>query len=698
VASRAPALDPFALPATTDSRFLLLIATVIGATTYAYGRLALQVPALRQAFVDAALNCGPAANELNDAVVAALQGGAGGSVGPSAFALCTADVQIASALWSLSGLPLLGLLTLAIYWFAPHWIRRRRNLVPLDPEDAAEILDALRDLAAESGLQPAPTFIARPGTASTGALAFGRPAERFVALDAGLVTLFYTQRARFTAVVRHELAHIRNADVDKAYLTVAAALAFGVVGLVPLFAVLALQPPDELLGIGAIALGLAVLVWVSAAGVLRAREYYADLRAATWADSNAALVELFGAAPEPSVPLWRRPLRLHPLPSARQAILGDAVPLFRVEPLEALGVGLAVAVLLPRIMSITAGLASRSNQSLVGPLVAAVCLAPLLVGILGVAIWRAALARRHARPAPLHGARVAFGLAAGVGLGALVVSFDAYTELLLDASGFVILKLLWGVLVGAVLWPCLSWQSAAAEAALAEAADGVRSARQAMFVGLAAMLLVLVATSTVLFFTLAGGGAFSSGAMSAIVVPVVFATGVFLTVTNLPLLAGAALVVVWAYPLLAARAGVPLRVLLAGVVGGAVFVIADLVFDRQFHELPSEVRATDDAKLNLLYTAVLTSLLIQAVVAGVVAWTARDRKLPLAQFAAFVVGALALAAFTLIHADGVDLPYLVSMYVQIVAAGGLVALVSGGLAAAVTSRASAHLDPRLIRV
>jgi hypothetical protein len=39
-----------------------------------------------------------------------------------------------------------------------------------------------------------------------------------VALGGGLVTQFYSDRPRFRAVVLHELAHLRNADVDKIYL------------------------------------------------------------------------------------------------------------------------------------------------------------------------------------------------------------------------------------------------------------------------------------------------------------------------------------------------------------------------------------------------------------------------------------------------------------------------------------------------
>jgi hypothetical protein len=63
----------------------------------------------------------------------------------------------------------------------------RGNLapVPLDPEDAADVLASLQATTRAIAVKPAPAFLGAPGTRSTGALAFGLPGQRTVALNNG---------------------------------------------------------------------------------------------------------------------------------------------------------------------------------------------------------------------------------------------------------------------------------------------------------------------------------------------------------------------------------------------------------------------------------------------------------------------------------------------------------------------------------
>jgi len=68
--------------------------------------------------------------------------------------------------------------------------------------------------------------------AKTG-LAFGRVRRRYIALSGGLMTQFYTDQPAFRAVLLHELAHLRNGDVDKTYLTLAIWRAFVAGALIP---------------------------------------------------------------------------------------------------------------------------------------------------------------------------------------------------------------------------------------------------------------------------------------------------------------------------------------------------------------------------------------------------------------------------------------------------------------------------------
>ncbi|HEY0700859.1 MAG TPA: hypothetical protein VGD43_24010 [Micromonospora sp.] len=80
-------------------------------------------------------------------------------------------------------------------------------------------------------------------------------------------------------MVEHELAHVRNRDVDLTALAVAtwwAALAV----TVPPVLLVAVRAPDLLFSFGWRLAGLMLVLWLLRASVLRVREYYADARAA----------------------------------------------------------------------------------------------------------------------------------------------------------------------------------------------------------------------------------------------------------------------------------------------------------------------------------------------------------------------------------------------------------------------------------
>ncbi|MEU6589209.1 M48 family metalloprotease [Streptomyces sp. NPDC046881] len=66
-----------------------------------------------------------------------------------------------------------------------------------------------------------PAFVVDPRAMSAGAVTFGRADGYTVCLHAGLLVRRATAPSQFDAVVLHELAHVRNGDVDLAYFTVA---------------------------------------------------------------------------------------------------------------------------------------------------------------------------------------------------------------------------------------------------------------------------------------------------------------------------------------------------------------------------------------------------------------------------------------------------------------------------------------------
>ena len=186
------------------------------------------------------------------------------------------------AWWMLGGTAALLLVAAALMLAAPLWITRRRKLRPLDarPMRRPWSHEVARARARSRASTPPPPL---SGTRSTRRPAVSpsdtRAATR-VALGGGLVVKQAADPPAFRAVVRHELAHIRNRDVGITYFTIAVWYAFLLVAVRPRSsspcstraATRSRTSPARLAV-------LALLVYLTRNAVLRSREVYADLRA-----------------------------------------------------------------------------------------------------------------------------------------------------------------------------------------------------------------------------------------------------------------------------------------------------------------------------------------------------------------------------------------------------------------------------------
>ena len=133
----------------------------------------------------------------------------------------------------LGGTAALLLVAAAIMLAAPVWITRRRKLRRLTAADAPAVVAEVAELAREQDLDP-PRLYWNPLDASAGGLAFGHPGRYSIAIGGGLVVKQAADPPAFRAVVRHELAHIRNRDVGITYFTIAVWYAFLLVAVRPL--------------------------------------------------------------------------------------------------------------------------------------------------------------------------------------------------------------------------------------------------------------------------------------------------------------------------------------------------------------------------------------------------------------------------------------------------------------------------------
>jgi Zn-dependent protease with chaperone function len=390
---------------------------------------------------------------------------------------CTGAVYVDEGLWVGGGM--LGLATLAgvLYALWPIWTFRRRRLVRLSAGDVSDFVADLDELRLRIGLKRAPVWLLAPYARTINGQAFGLPWRRYVCLDAGLVTLHAADRSAFEAIVLHELAHLRNRDVDLTYLSMSLWWAFVVAALAPTIA-LAAHPlilvapqvwrPDlvagDLSGNALLSLSivsLVALVFLTRNSVLRAREVRADAVAAAYG-SEAALAAVIRRLPAPAGRGWSRPLDIHPQPERRLAIINDPDRLTRASLWQLAGYGLGIGVV--------SGNLSPIRFILFGPSALGAGMLGLLIGGLAVPMLAVTiLATRAARRPPVApslriwiGAPIALvlGFLAGelVSAYAAITSLSgvlpfvpfAFTALLLLVGSVLLVRWLWSVMSGCV--------------------------------------------------------------------------------------------------------------------------------------------------------------------------------------------------------------------------------------------------------
>jgi Zn-dependent protease with chaperone function len=327
------------------------------------------------------------------------------------------------------GLALLALVTWLIWRCYPWRQARRLRLEPLKPAGVLEeVVAALHDLCRTAGLSPEPEFWWNPlDVRPKMALAFGPRRRRRVGLSGGLVMSHYTDPPLFRAVLLHELAHLRNRDVTLTYVALSMTWAFAATAFVPNAVITLARKPNlsdvllTMVEVGTFAL-CAVL---TLAAILRAREFYADVRSATWHRDSQLGAILEGAPP---IPRWRRLTSTHPDPQKRARLLKSTDELFVFGTGDAFGIG------------VSAGIISMFSALILSPLMSPLTIGvPLLISMpfascaIAVGVWRAAFLAlmRGQTSVPLY--RTAFATAAGGIVGFVTIPFFGTTMI---ASGF----------------------------------------------------------------------------------------------------------------------------------------------------------------------------------------------------------------------------------------------------------------------
>ncbi|WP_182883635.1 M48 family metallopeptidase [Microbispora sp. H10949] len=459
--------SPFAVPSATTSRFALLV-VAISLITLTYGPSTVPgmgerptgdyagVTCFRNLVNEATRRAGTPVN-LFDADTYRLHG----SCPEGAAANPAPGLRVLAVYW---------LVVLAMWWATPLWRLRRRRLRPLPVAEMPELPGYLAELRRVAGVGTRVTFVVDYLDPRISGLAFGRPGRRHILLSGGLLATFVSDRPVFRAVVLHELAHLRNRDVDLGFITIAAWRVFLVLILAPdLFSFLRLPAEARLrpsYGFAATLAGqlvvLAVYLLLAGNAVLRSRELHADARAAQWSGGPDDLARLFAPHAGVRIGRLRHSLGSHPATRDRLLALADTSALLRMGFGESLTMGLAIS------------LVQDIGETVFEGKTAFWVFAVLLATGVGLGIWRMEIAA-YVLGDPTRVNRVGLGLGLGLAVGGTVSpTWPASEDLLGRSSIGAILP--WCVLLFLGGWLFVRWMAVVARAWMPVAAAARRPA------------------------------------------------------------------------------------------------------------------------------------------------------------------------------------------------------------------------------
>jgi Zn-dependent protease with chaperone function len=384
--------DPRVLPSATSLRFAALVLMLIASTASVYAFLGLDVAR---------------ANDPQSLLCMAQAGPPG--VGPMSQLSISASVELgcsrhyaADAVgWALAGIVVIVLLTGLVYLVTPYWITRSTRPLRQKPGLEQDMLARIAHLAGTIGTEMPECFIDLSAD-NTDARAFGTRRHGRVKINGGWLSQFGAAPKHFDAILLHELAHLRNGDVVRAYITFAAWRVFVAAALLPyvvqvLFPALLthgslrLDPswpnPHVPLAVGV----LSILLYLSRCAVLRIRETHADAVASLHEpDGMREVIELAieeqgkrrptaeeqgerGLAASRVRCLLSRPTLLadHPLPQRRLGDVADPAVLAAVDGPALFGAGVAISLFTVNLEFVlwVAGLSSWASGDLLNRII-----------------------------------------------------------------------------------------------------------------------------------------------------------------------------------------------------------------------------------------------------------------------------------------------------------------------------------------
>lgn len=736
-AHRIGRLNPFLFPADTDFRFVLLIVAVASASLFLFGVSYNAIFSLQNSTL--ILDCmartpftqperpDPSGSTLLDQLGDMSAILSSWSASNRARKACIEGWELAQGLTATGGVALVVAVAFALYWLTPALKRRRQRLAPLTADDAPEALACLDQLCEQAGLRAKPDFVWNPLDGRVSGLAFGHVRRKTVALSGGLVALYYSDQAVFRAIVLHELAHLRNGDVDKTYFSLAIWPAFLLIALLPFIVIQLTKNPalGDLPFLTQLAWRIAVLALLIVLlrnAILRARELYADVRASVWDGPAGALRKALTGLPDSPAPTpapgVQTLFQKHPSGARRVASVEDTRALFATSAWDAFATGLAAALAFTSMFWLATDVLPVAIE-IFASTVALLLLGPLVAGVVCLAVWRDVFASVHGRTVHMSYLKFALALVVGMIVGRWLGATSAIQEeLFRGATGpldALVFFTWWGSWLTIGLYLFMLAVADAARAWIGAAHDAHRLIRlsrgsliaaaigMTLWLGVAFVFLSMSDFPSLVIVTF-------TTALLAVGSPFIAIWGEVGGWINLALFAG-----MWAFPLAAAlwqrqqsrrrsadRAderwvyledaaltgtesppnAVTFRVAYAARAGlaaglGCLFVIVAGRYALRL-VLSEATRSSDDAKLALMTGIVVVSAIVQALIALIVAGRVNELKLSHGLFAAFVAGLTVvlgfLAANVILFEGSLDALFFQTTTLQVINSGAWLAL------------------------
>lgn len=227
---------------------------------------------------------------------------------------------------------------LLVYILLPLAYQSRYRVTPLNQQSAPGVTKELVTLSTAASLRYPPELLVKPGMLD--GMAFLRWGRKSLVIGGTPETLESTWSDLHRAVALHEVGHFVNGDIRKRELARALWISLGFTVLVA-FGLLMLRLPQvgEVMAFAVHTLGVIAIAWAMWAGLVRAREFYADWRVVTWGFGTALnrrlrLGDAIHSATH-SIRSWWPPWRVHPSNLERLRLLQDPSALFATSPLLA---------------------------------------------------------------------------------------------------------------------------------------------------------------------------------------------------------------------------------------------------------------------------------------------------------------------------------------------------------------------------